>query len=142
MTAYGERQVVVGAAILAATDGAGVRVLATQRAKPPSLAGLWEFPGGKVEAGETEVGALVRECHEELGLVLEVGMRVGEDVATADGAMTLRVYEATVTSGELCLTEHSASRWLTAAELDDVPWIPSDQPVVEALRSVMTARSR
>ena len=137
----GVRRIVVGAAVL---DGEPphARVLATQRATPPALAGLWEFPGGKVEPDETEVAALVRECAEELGLVLEVGERVGGDVPTVDGQMTLRVYLARVSTGELGLTEHAAARWLTYDELDAVPWIPTDQPVVEALRALMTAESR
>ena len=118
------------------------RVLATQRSSPPSLAGMWEFPGGKVEPGETEVAALVRECEEELGVVLEVGERLGDDVPTVDGEMTLRVYLARVVTGEVALTEHSAARWLAYDELDAVPWIPTDQPVVEALRALMSGESR
>ncbi len=141
MVAYDGRQVVVGAAILAG-DPPYQRVLATCRSAPPALAGMWEFPGGKVEAGESETGALVRECEEELGLTLEVGGRLGDDVPTVDGQLTLRVYVARVVTGDLGLTEHSEARWLTVTELDDVPWIPTDRPVVEALRALMSPESR
>ena len=130
--------VVVGAAILDG-DPPGCRVLATQRLDPPHLAGLWEFPGGKVEQGEDEIAALVRECHEELSLTIEVGTRLGDDVALSGprGPWTLKVWTARVVSGELTLVDHSASRWLSFDELDDVPWIPADAPLVEALRALM-----
>ena len=135
-TPEADRRVVVGAAILD-REPPGARVLVVQRAGPPALAGLWEFPGGKVEPGETEVEALVRECHEELGLVLTVRDRIGGDARTVDGSMTLRVYLASVESGELALSEHAASRWLGGAELGSVPWIPTDLPVVDALRRIL-----
>jgi len=135
------RQLVVGAAILAG-DPPYQQVLATCRSAPASLAGLWEFPGGKVESGEREVDALVRECEEELGLVIDVGERVGPDTPTADGLMLLRVYTASVISGDLDLSEHSAARWLAYDELDSVPWIAADQPVVAALAVLMAAEDR
>ncbi|HVE98022.1 MAG TPA: (deoxy)nucleoside triphosphate pyrophosphohydrolase [Mycobacteriales bacterium] len=131
-----ERRVVVGAAILD-REPPGARVLVVQRGAPPQLAGLWEFPGGKVEPGETEAEALVRECREELGLTLVVGERIGGDARTVDGTMTLRVYLASVESGELALSEHVASAWLDASRLGSVPWIPTDLPVVDALRRLL-----
>jgi 8-oxo-dGTP diphosphatase len=119
---------VVGAAIIE-----GGRLLAAQRADPPELAGGWEFPGGKVEAGETEQDALVRECREELGIEVSAGGRVGGDCPLQNG-LVMRVWTATIVRGEPEAREHSALRWLTAAELFDVPWLPADLPVVEALR--------
>lgn len=124
---------VVGAALL--RDG---RVLASRRTDPPRLAGLWEFPGGKVEAGETDQQALVRELAEELGLVAVVGERVGPEVAIGETAV-LRVYFCTA-EGEPTLVDHDAHRWLAADQLDDVPWIEVDAPVVAALRSEMLSR--
>ena len=70
---------IVAAAIV--HDG---RVLACERAAPPEVAGRWEFPGGKVEPGETDAQALARECAEELGVRVAVGARVGPDVARAE----------------------------------------------------------
>ncbi len=124
---------VVGAAIIA--DG---RVLACERSAPPEVAGRWEFPGGKVESGEGEVAALVRECAEELGVRVEIGARVGRDVRMAHGRSVLRVYVARLLHGDQPkVIEHSELRWLSAAELDSVPWLPADAPVVAALRPLL-----
>ena len=125
-------QVVVGAAVIDAG-----RVLAVQRAEPPVLYGLWEFPGGKVEPGESEVGALVRECAEELGLALTVGARVGPDVPLLEGRLVLRVYAATAPGRELHLHEHLDARWLGPDDLESVEWIPADAPVVSAVRTLL-----
>jgi 8-oxo-dGTP diphosphatase len=119
---------VVGAAII---DRG--RLLAAQRADPPELAGGWEFPGGKVEAGETEQDALVRECREELGIEVAVGCRVGEDCPLHNG-LVMRVWTAGIVDGEPEAREHAALRWLSESELFDVPWLPADLPVVKAVR--------
>ncbi|MCP3784321.1 (deoxy)nucleoside triphosphate pyrophosphohydrolase [Micromonospora sp. A3M-1-15] len=124
---------VVGAAII--MDG---RVLACERSAPPEVAGRWEFPGGKVEPGEIETDALVRECAEELGVRVEVGDRLGRDVRMAHGRSVLRVYLARLLHGdEPKALEHSELRWLSAAELDAVPWLPADVPIVAALRPLL-----
>ena len=120
--------VVVGAALI--RDG---RVLAAQRSGPPALRGRWEFPGGKVEDGETEQEALVRECREELGCEIEVGCVLGE-VEILAGAATLRVWTASVLRGEPAAVEdHLAVRWLGRDDLYDVEWIEADLPLVELL---------
>ena len=129
--------VVVGAAIL---DGDPPRrVLVAERAEPRALAGFWEFPGGKVEPGETETAALVRECLEELDLRIAVGDRLGGDLVLdgARGPWVLKVWTARVVSGTLRLVDHSAARWLTVAELDDVRWIEADAPLVACLRDLL-----
>ena len=125
--AAGGPQIVVGAAIVHAG-----RVLAAQRARPPEAAGRWEFPGGKVDPGETEPAALVRECIEELGVRIRVGARLGADVAMANGAV-LRLDLADLLAGEPRALEHLAVRWLGADELDSVPWLPADAPLAAAL---------
>lgn len=133
--------VVVGAAIL---DLAGrrPRVLAAQRAGPPELAGWWEFPGGKVEPGEDEQGALARECREELGVEVTVGDRLGHDLPIADGGAVLRVWTAAIHLGQPRAIEHAAIRWLTAEQLHEVAWLPQDLPLVELLRPLLRVRSR
>jgi 8-oxo-dGTP diphosphatase len=125
--------IIVGAAIIA-----GGRVLAAARAEPPEMAGKWEFPGGKVEPGEDELAALVRECEEELGVVIEVGARVGEDIVLGHGRAILRVYAARLLNGaQPQPIEHAELRWLGADELDSVPWLPADAPIVVALRPLL-----
>jgi 8-oxo-dGTP diphosphatase len=112
------------------------RVLASRRREPPRLAGLWEFPGGKVEPGESDETALVRELREELQVEATVGERLGDDVLIGETAV-LRVYLARIVSGEPALVDHDEHRWLTVDQLDDVPWIPVDLPLVADLRRLL-----
>ena len=127
------RKVIVAAVII--TDG---RVLACERSAPPEVAGRWEFPGGKVEAGETDEQALARECVEELGVRVEVGARVGPDVPLAHGRAVLRVYAARLLDGDRPQAlEHTAMRWLSADELDTVHWLPADKPIVAELPALL-----
>jgi 8-oxo-dGTP diphosphatase len=126
-------RIIVGAAII--SEG---RVLACERAQPPEMAGKWEFPGGKVDPGETEEQALVRECQEELGVDVSVGVRVGDDIAMLGGTAILRVYLATLINGaQPVALEHSDLRWLAVGELDSVPWLPADAPIVHALEPLL-----
>jgi 8-oxo-dGTP diphosphatase len=117
-------RVVVSAALL---DGAG-RVLAARRREPAG----WELPGGKVEPGESEPAALVRECREELGVTVEVGHRVGPDVPVA-GGWTLRAWTGRVVAGEPAALEHAELRWVPYAELPGLDWLPADRPAVAEL---------
>ena len=127
--------IIVGAAIIA--DG---RVLACERAEPPEMAGRWEFPGGKVEPGEGEVDALVRECDEELGVQVDVGDRVGEDILLGQRHAVLKVYLATLAGDEQPRAiEHLQIRWLGVDELDSVAWLPADAPIVQALVPILKA---
>jgi 8-oxo-dGTP diphosphatase len=130
-----QRQIIVGAAIIV-----GGRVLACARTGPPEVAGRWEFPGGKVEPGETETEALARECREELGVRVVVGNRVGGDVSLAHGRATLRVYAARLVGDDQPQAlEHSGMRWLAVDELTSVPWLPADAPIVAALPPFLAA---
>ena len=123
---------VVGAALV--RDG---QVLASRRTEPPRLAGLWEFPGGKVEPGEGDAEALVRELREELRVEVEVGDRLGGDLPIGGGTAVLRVYLCRLVRGEPALGDHDEHRWLGPDELLDVPWIPVDLPLVEQLRDLL-----
>lgn len=127
-TESGTPLIIVGAAIV--VDG---KVLGCERAEPPEAAGKWEFPGGKVEPGESDHDALVRECEEELGVIIKVGDRVGGDVPLAHGRAVLRVWRAELVSGEPQAIEHRSLRWLGPDEVDSVPWLPADAPIVAEL---------
>ena len=123
---------VVGALIVDRFPGPS-RVLAARRTRPHSLAGQWEFPGGKVEASETPEGALRREIGEELA----VGISLHAELPPPDGGTwpasngyRMRLFFAT-TSGEPAPRDgHDAVQWLTASELDDVVWLESDRGVL------------
>ncbi|MFV9635330.1 MULTISPECIES: (deoxy)nucleoside triphosphate pyrophosphohydrolase [Mycobacterium] len=121
-------QIVVAGALI----DAGV-LLVAQRERPPELAGLWELPGGKVSAGETDEAALARELHEELGVEVTVGARLGADVALGP-TTSLRAYVVTRTGGTLHPNDHRALRWVTADELDGLAWVPADRAWVPELR--------
>ncbi len=114
-------------------------LLAQQRAYPPDVAGLWELPGGRVEAGETDVEAVLRECREELGVEVVVGDRVGVDVPLPGGKV-LRVFAATLPEGggQPRAVEHKALRWLSADELAAVDWLPADRVLLPALRELLS----
>jgi 8-oxo-dGTP diphosphatase len=139
----GEQQVNVAQSprvIVAAIIISEGRVLACERSAPPEVAGRWEFPGGKVEPGETDEEALARECVEELGVRVEVGERVGPDVPLAHGRAVLRVFGVTLLDGdEPRALEHTAMRWLGPDQLDTVRWLPADRPIVRALRSKLSS---
>ncbi len=124
-------QIVVGAAIVRRGQLLGAR-----RSAPATLAGGWELPGGKVEPGESELAALVRECREELGVEITPGARVPGEWALGPNLM-LRVYLAEIVTGEPApLEDHDELRWLGAADLFAVPWLPADVPAVTAVSAL------
>jgi 8-oxo-dGTP diphosphatase len=129
------------AVIVAAVIVIDGRVLACERSRPPETAGWWEFPGGKVEPGETEEDALARECVEELGVRVEISDRVGADVPLPNGCAVLRVFAVRLLDGGRPRPlEHAALRWLRADELDSVPWLPADRPIVAELPGLLGER--
>jgi 8-oxo-dGTP diphosphatase len=119
-------QIVVGVAVI--RDGL---VLAAYRPDPE---GGWEFPGGKVEPGETEEQAAVREIREELDLEVKVGASLGPAVEISEHYQ-LRVYLASIITGEPVLREHAELRWFGATELVEVDWLVPDRPFVRELRT-------
>jgi len=124
-------QQVVGAALV--RDG---RVLAARRTTPAAAAGRWEFPGGKVEDGESPETALVREVAEELGVTVDV-RRWLAGTAPIGTAYELVVAVADLVTGEPQPVEHDQVRWLGPDELDDVDWLDPDRPFLPELRSLL-----
>jgi len=114
------------------------RVLAARRSVPPALAGQWEFPGGKVEAGESPTEALTRELAEELAVEVELGAELPgpEDGCwPISAAYRLRTWWAAISSGDpRAGGSHDELRWLSPAELADLSWLPADAAVVAAVQ--------
>jgi 8-oxo-dGTP diphosphatase len=108
----------------------GGRILAARRGPDMNLPGMWEFPGGKVEAGETHQEALRRELVEELGCTVEVGERIE---TTSHGHVVLTTYYCGLVDGTPEPTEHSELRWVAPDELAGLDWAPADIPAVQLL---------
>ncbi len=122
---------VVGAVIV--SDGL---VLCAQRGAEGSLAGLWEFPGGKIEASETGREALEREIAEELTCVVAVGDKVTTTRHEYDfGVVTLTTFYCRLLDGSPQLSEHASIKWLAPSELDKLEWAPADIPAVALIQA-------
>ena len=109
------------------------RIFATQRGYG-EWKDWWEFPGGKIEPGETPQQALQREIHEELDTSIEVGellRTINYDYPTFH--LTLHCFKCKLTDSHLTLLEHEASRWLKPNELQSVKWLPADEEIIEEL---------
>ena len=122
--------------VVAAIIRDGDKIFATRRGHG-EFKGGWEFPGGKVEAGETPEEALIREVREEL----DIEIAVGELVETVEYDypafhLSMDCFWAEVVSGELVLKEHAAARWLTKEELGNVEWLPADVGLIERLKKL------
>lgn len=126
-------------AACALVDGDG-RVLIAQRPAGKSLAGLWEFPGGKVEEGETPEGALIRELAEELGITVKADCLAPFVFAShgyEDFHLLMPLYLCRRWDGFAQAREHAALRWVRPAELDRWPMPPADAPLVAYLRDFL-----
>ena len=111
------------------------RIFATQRGYGPYKDG-WEFPGGKIEPGETPEEALKREIREELDTEIEVGEPAGHiEYDSPEFHLSMDCFFCTLLSGSLTLKEHEAARWLSPAELDSVSWLPADRSLIDGLKA-------
>ena len=121
--------------VVAALIWRGDRFLACQRPPEKARGLLWEFVGGKVEAGESGSAALIRECREELDVELKVGgafMDVTHEYP--DLTVHLTLYEAEIEKGEPRMIEHHDIRWITTQEIDDLEFCPADQVFLEKIK--------
>ncbi len=126
---------VVAAIIKKINEKGEMFIFATQRGSG-DFRGGWEFPGGKIEEGETPQEALVREIKEEL----EMEIIVGELIDTIEYDyqtfhLSMDCFWAEIVSGDLILMEHVAAKWLKKDELDSVEWLPADMALIEIIRS-------
>jgi len=111
------------------------RILACRRGEGRHLAGLWEFPGGKVDAGESPEAALARELEEELGVAVDVGEKLAAVVEWTDGEVAIRLsaYWCRISEGEPVALEHEELRWCGISELGELGWAEADLPFVREL---------
>ena len=117
------------------------RALICKRPAHKARAGRWEFPGGKVEAGETLAQALIRECREELSVTLSVGEIVCDTVyAYPDVTIHLTLLDAAVRDGTPKALEHEEIRFVSPEDFSDYPFCPADQRMLESARAFMARR--
>ena len=122
--------------VTAAVIRDGTRVLLARRGPGETLAGMWEFPGGKVEEGETLQICLARELHEELGLKVRVGDVIAESVYEyAHGCIKLVALDVTITGGELTLLVHDKTAWVGVGQLESFALAPADIPIAAQVKS-------
>ena len=116
------------------------KIFATQRGYGEFKDG-WEFPGGKIEPGETSREALVREIKEELDIDIDVkNFLETVEYDYPEFHLSMECFFCTIRSGELILKEHEAAKWLTAETLESVEWLPADRGLIEGIRAYLDSQ--
>lgn len=114
------------------------KVFCAQRKDAGETAKKWEFPGGKIEPGESHRQALIREISEELSATITPGdFLLTVEHAYKTFSLTMHAYEAAITEGTLTLSEHLDSKWLAREELYSVDWAAADVPIVEKVAGML-----
>lgn len=122
--------------VVAALIWQGDRFFICQRPADKQRALLWEFPGGKVEPEENHEDALIRECREELGVILSVGeLYFQTEHRYPDIHIRLWLYHCAVASGTLKLLEHAAFDWITPGQIDRYRFCPADEDILAQLKA-------
>ena len=137
-----EQMLKVGAAAIVRRGADGWELLSARRTEPPVVAGKWEFPGGKIEDGETQQQCVLREIREELGVDLVLHERVDgplEGFWPLTERIAFSLWLATIVEGQqpVILEDHDAIEWLPAHDLFRVEWVPADIPLVQRLSGLL-----
>lgn len=128
---------VVAAVIKSTNENNSPIIFATQRGYG-EMKGGWEFPGGKIEEGETPAEALIREIREELDTKIKVGELIDTieyDYPTFH--LSMDCFWCEIVSGDLVLKEHEAAKWLSREQINDVDWLPADITLIEQIKKQM-----
>ena len=121
----------------------GDRILICQRPAGKARGLLWEFPGGKVEAGESKREALVRECREELGVTLKIGKVYAElTYEYPDVTVRLTLFEARIGEGVPRNIEHADVKWIKPEEITEYPFCPADKEICGKISKSVVGRPR
>ena len=121
--------------VVAALIWDGEKFLACQRPANKARGLLWEFVGGKVEAGESKTEALIRECREELDITIGVGDVFMELIHNyPDITVRLTLFNAAIIDGDPKMIEHNDIRWITVDQIDELAFCPADESILEALK--------
>ena len=137
MTTSAQRLVLVAACALIDPDG---RVLIAQRPPGKTMAGLWEFPGGKVESGERPEETVIRELHEEIGITIKEPCLAPFTFAShayPDFQLLMPLYVCRRWEGTVTAREHAALKWAKPRELGQYPMPPADLPLIPMLRDLL-----
>ena len=132
------KTVKVAAAIIVSEDAQGEKIIFATERGYGEYKDWWEFPGGKIEEGETPQEALVREIREELNVTIRVGqflMKVEHDYPQFH--LSMDCFICRIGEGSLTLLEHEDARWLRMNEIHSVGWLPADRKVVEVLEKTL-----
>ena len=129
--------------VVAAAIFNGKEILVGKRSEHQTNSGLWEFPGGKIEVGESAVQALQREILEELSCCIQVGSFIAKStVSVQDTEIAMSVFAASLEQGTPNNLEHEELRWIAVEQFSDLQWAPADVPILEEIQAYFIGQVR